>query len=350
MRTRFGLISVLAAGTISLGCSSESANDTGAGGAGGAATDSVFTPDPSLPGPEAWNAPTDKPADDDAGNQRAACGYSAGAMPAATQGISRPNGSEIPIDTVVVAMMENRSFDHYFQKIGTVGVEADVAPDDFTNPDTEGNPVPIHHGDSYCFVDTAHSFSSIEKQVNGGKMDGFVVTNAGVHDAPAPGLEMIEGERAMAYYTEEDIPLTYFLAQSFSIGDWYFAAAPTSTWPNRMYLFAATSFGESNNDFPMNADKTLFDYLDERGVSWKFYHAGLPTMAIVTVAKVNDYIAAGKVVPIEDFATDAAAGALPQVAFVDPDGTSSPDIHHSDEHPPAIMQLGQKWLGEMHIS
>jgi len=307
----------------------------------------VFTPDPNLPGPPEWNDPVAKPADDQALGERGACAYSSGAMPAATQGVSRPNGAEIPVDTIVVAMMENRSFDHYFQKIGSVGVEADVASDDFTNPDTEGNPVAIHPANSYCFVDTAHNFEAIARQINGGQMDGFVITNAGNHEAPAPGLELIEGERAMAYYTEADIPLTYFLAQNFSIGDRYFASTPTQTWPNRMYLFAATSFGESNNDFPTNVDKTIFDYLTERGISWKFYATAVPTMGIVTLAKIGDYSAAGNLVNISEFAVDAAAGTLPQVAFVDPDGTSTPDIHHSDEHPPAIMQLGQKWLGEI---
>jgi phospholipase C len=178
-------------------------------------------------------------------------------------------------------------------------------------------------------------------------MDGFVITNAGNHEAPAPGLELIEGERAMAYYTQADIPLTYFLAQNFSIGDRYFASTPTQTWPNRAYLFAATSFGESNNDFPSNVDKTIFDYLNERGVTWKFYATAVPTMGIVTLAKIGDYSAAGNLVNIADFAVDAANGNLPQVAFVDPDGTSTPDIHHSDEHPPSIMQIGQKWLGEI---
>ena len=334
------LIALSALGALSVACSgTEQTSDKPPG--------AVFAPDPGLPGPAEWNSPVAQPADDQAGSDRTACAYSSGAMPAATQGVSRPNGSEIPVDTIVIAMMENRSFDHYFQKIGTVGVEADVAPDDFTNPDTEGNPVAIHPANSYCFVDTAHNFAAIERQINGGLMDGFVITNAGNHEAPAPGLELIEGERAMAYYTEADIPLTYFLAQNFSIGDRYFASTPTQTWPNRAYLFAATSFGESNNDFATNVDKTIFDYLNQRGVTWKFYATGLPTMGIVALAKLGDYSAAGNLVNIADFAIDAANGNLPQVAFVDPDGTSDPGIHHSDEHPPAIMQIGQKWLGEI---
>jgi phospholipase C len=47
---------------------------------------------------------------------------------------------ESPIDTVVVVMMENRSFDHYFGWVS----EADALQDQ-SFPDPEGNAVPTRH-------------------------------------------------------------------------------------------------------------------------------------------------------------------------------------------------------------
>src|SRR4051812_19734768 len=44
---------------------------------------------------------------------RRACGFSAGAWPAATLGTEYAVGSDIPINHVIVIMQENRSFDHY---------------------------------------------------------------------------------------------------------------------------------------------------------------------------------------------------------------------------------------------
>jgi phospholipase C len=44
------------------------------------------------------------------------CRFAAGALPAETVG-SRPHGTAIPIDHVVVLMQENRSFDHYFGQL-----------------------------------------------------------------------------------------------------------------------------------------------------------------------------------------------------------------------------------------
>jgi phospholipase C len=309
--------------------------------------DPTFQPDPGLPGPSEWNRSVTKPSAESAASARTACTYTAGTMPAETQGVERPNGTQIPVDTIVVAMMENRSFDHYFQKIREAGLDADVAPDDFSNPDTEGTPVHPFRDRTYCFVDTAHGADSIARQLNGDAMDGFVITSHGNHEVPANGdLDAIHGKRAMGYYTREDLPFAYWLAENFSLGDRYFSSAPTATWPNRMYMFAATSFGEMNNDFPKNADKTIFDYLNERNIEWKFYYSTVPTIGII-LEKLNGYLQQKRLVPIAEFHTDAAAGTLPQVAFVDPDGVSTPDYLHNDEHPPALMELGQKWLGEI---
>src|SRR6185436_13210684 len=103
------------------------------------------------------------------------------------QGKSKPYGPQIPIDHILIAMMENRSFDHYFQKIGDVGIDADVAPANYTNPDPNGAPVAPFPIEQHCFVDTAHGWMSIQQQINGGAMDGFVLSNEGNHELPVNG-------------------------------------------------------------------------------------------------------------------------------------------------------------------
>ncbi|MEQ9324798.1 MAG: alkaline phosphatase family protein, partial [Polyangiaceae bacterium] len=138
-----------------------------------------------LPGPEEWNRPVVPPTDQEAADTRAACGYDAGALPAETQGESYPVGSDIPVDHVLVVMMENRSFDHYFQRLPEYGQpDVDVAPEGFTNPDSDGNDVPMFHQEAYCFVDTAHGYGSVHDQINGGAMDGFVTTSEGAGEMP----------------------------------------------------------------------------------------------------------------------------------------------------------------------
>jgi phospholipase C len=294
------------------------------------------------PGPAEWNREVTPPSDSEAEQSRAACAYQAGMLPAETQGASHPSGADIPVDTIVVVMMENRSFDHYFQKLTeSGGPEVDVAPADFSNPDPDGVPVTIAHETQYCFVDTDHGYGGSRRQVNGGAMDGFVVTNEGNHELPAGGTpEMLSGARAMRYYDQTDIPFYYWLAGEFALGERYFASVLGPTWPNRMYLMAATSFGLGQNVLA-SADKTLMDYLDLRQVQWKMYYSTTPTYAMF----IEKYLAVTEnapehMQPIEQYYIDAANGTLPPVAFVEP-GVGRESVGQDDEHPPAIMQIGQ---------
>lgn len=306
-------------------------------------TDELVNPVPGPQGPEEWNREVTPPADAEAESARLSCDYQEGMLPAETQGASHPNGDDIPVDTIVVVMMENRSFDHFFQMLPQRGQpDVDVAPSDFTNPDSDGVPVPIRRETTYCFVDTAHGYNSTQKQLNDGAMDGFVTTNEGTHELPAGGiLEMVEGGRAMSYYDEDDIPFYYWLANEFAIGDRYFSSVAGPTWPNRMYLMASSSFGAGSNDL-VDADFTLMDYLDMRGVAWKMYVSTTPTYGLF----LNKFLELDKekhIAPIEQYYEDAANGTLPPVAFVEP-GVGRGAVDGNDEHPPAIMQIGQAFV------
>jgi phospholipase C len=54
----------------------------------------------------------------------------------------------------------------------------------------------------------------------------------------------------MQWYDERDIPFYDELASTFAVGDRYFASVMGPTFPNRDYLYAATSLGEKGNGFP----------------------------------------------------------------------------------------------------
>lgn len=322
--SRSGLCGAVAAALLSTACSSR--NEAPA----------ALT---ALPGPAEWNRDVTPPSDEEAANKRVACDYKAGDLPAETQGKSHPMGAQIPVDHVLVMMMENRSFDHYFQKLPEYGQpDVEVAPDSYTNPDPDGNPVAPFHDTTYCFVDTNHEWSGSHYQYDDGKMDGFLRTNEGFHELPAHGAaEMLSGKRALGYYDETDLPFYYWMATTFSIADHYHASLLGPTYPNRMFLYAATSFGATGNDFPI-PDKILVDYLEQRKVEWKIYSDGAPGMAVFIekyLAYKDDHFR-----KLDEYYADAAAGTLPQFAFIDP-GLGIADFDHNDEHPPAMAPIGQ---------
>jgi phospholipase C len=305
-----------------------------------------------LPGPPEWNRPVDAPEDSAALTMRQACGYQAGALPKETQGESHPNGKQIPVDHIIVIMMENRSFDHYFQKLPQAGQpDVDVAPASFVNPDLDGKPAALTRDTSLCIVDPAHGWNATHEEISAGQMTGFFKANDETHEQPVPGgtLEMMSGARALTYYDSADVPFMTWAALNFSIADRYFCSVPGPTWPNRFYMYAATSRGKISNEFVMGNENTIFDAMQKRQVNWTIYYSSVPGFGILLdrfFYYYNGEDSLDRVKRINQFFDDAAAGTLPQVAFVDP-GIAREGAVSDDEHPPAIMQVGQRFLARV---
>jgi phospholipase C len=167
-------------------------------------------------------------------------------------------------------------------------------------------------------------------------MDGFTAANTSTND-PA-------GRRAMGYYDRDQIPYYYALANTFAIGDRYFSSVLSQTFPNRFYLAAGTSFGHIRNDIAIFPQRTVFREMDQASppVSWKLYVTSFSFFQLFTDVQQH----ASNVVPISQYYVDAANGTLPQVAFVESDPFGSVN-QESDEHPPANVQVGQRFTHDV---
>ncbi len=263
--------------------------------------------------------------------QRLACTYAKGDLPKQTLGACAYTGKHIPIDHIVLIMQENRSFDHYFQKLPEYGQpDVDVAPPGTTVPAPDGTPIAWAHRTDYCFDDTNHEWSGSHEEYDDGKNDGFAKANAKSSDPT--------GARAMGYYDDTDIPFYYELVNTFATSDRYFCGVLGPTWPNRLYFYAATSFGNTTN-IPADGDN-IFAEMNDAGVSWRIYRANFAPEGMLTSTLIANL---DKVLDISQFAVDAAAGDLPDVTFVDAvfnkDGAAE-----GSEHPPADPQVGQKFV------
>jgi phospholipase C len=270
-------------------------------------------------------------------DQRASCAFAAGAYPGDT--LACPSsGDRIPIDHVIVLMQENRSFDHYLGHLRGHGQDdVDVPDENASNLDASGRMVPWHHAPEACFDDPNHSWSGSHAAWNGGRNDGFVVVSANPNDSEGNDPT---GARAMGYYDDTDLPFYYQLASTFATSDRYFSDVLGPTLPNRMYLYAGTSFGVVSGDVDTAFHRTIFRAMNEAGVSWKVYQSDVAagfSMASFLVDSV------GHVARLDDFAEDAKAGRLPMVSFVDPTfltmGATS-----TDEGPPSDLQVGQSFV------
>jgi phospholipase C len=327
--------------------------------------DGGFADDGAALTPCAWDQPVTRPDDTTANMGRASCKYGRGDMPAATLGPGIPIGDDIPIENIVWVTMENHSFDSYLGHLAEyahypAGTTVEEAPAGASNPDAMGNPQPWTHAQHLCTLDTNHEWSGTHQEIDTGKMDGFVVANDGWDRSALPASSMNDptlwsGARAMWWYDQRDIPFYYQLAATFAVADHYFCSVPGPTWPNRMYEYAATSFGETTNVFPdisaypyPESDATILDELEKRHTSWLLYSDGPPGAGTVYGTAGATRWGRRITAPFAQFQADAAAGNLPAVSFVDPDlGSELNQGADTDEHPPGDIQSGQQFVGKV---
>ena len=273
-----------------------------------------------------------------------AAALAAGSVWAAAPGAVATRAASLPIDHVVVLMQENRSFDSYLGRLHFEGQPHSLPePPGASNPDPtnlDGPPIRAFHKTHYCEVaDLDHSWNGTHREIDGGAMDGFTTANVVAQDP--------SGSRALGYYDSSDLPFYYGLYNTFAMGDRYFASAPTQTFPNRLYLLAGTSFGHIRNDnFPpvpgQFAQRSIFNELDEAGITWRVYAAQYPLSFAFLFSYVRETAAAANVRPYQQYAVDAAAGRLPQVSFIDPIFVAPNNIEN-DEHPPSNVQVGEQF-------
>ncbi|GAA4590971.1 phospholipase C, phosphocholine-specific [Planotetraspora phitsanulokensis] len=217
-----------------------------------------------------------------AGAAAAVAGMS-GTAEASDNGHDNGRGSIADVKHVVILMQENRSFDHYFGTLNGVRGFGDRQALEFPNGDSvfrqpargraEGYLLPFRMDTTKYNAQNAgglpHDWDTGHTAVDGGAMDKWVSA---------------KGERTMGYFTREDIPYQYALADAFTLCDGYFCSLNGPTDPNRLYLWTGTAgpgvdgtTGPWTDNTPVTgnpvADWTTYaERLEEAGVSWRVYH------------------------------------------------------------------------------
>src|SRR5947209_1308537 len=129
---------------------------------------------------------------------------------------TRPAGTphpDIPIEHVVVLMMENHSFDNYF---GMLGRGDGLTRDAHGRATNSNSGVTSYRMRSTCQLADQPSpgWTATHRAINGGRMDGFVAAS---------------GEVAMGYWDRRDIPFYYAMASTYALANRWFASVPGPT-------------------------------------------------------------------------------------------------------------------------
>jgi phospholipase C len=267
------------------------------------------------------------------------------------------------IEHVVLLMQENRSFDHYFGTLSGVRGFSDphaarlpngrpvfYQPDP-SNPDGFLLPYRLNTTDTaaQAVPSLSHDWGPQHSALDGGKMDNWLPAHIAADGAA-------NGPYTMGYYTRQDIPFQFALADAFTLFDNYFCSVIGPTGPNRDMWMSGTidpnglAGGPSLTTDGPDAEFTWTTYperLEAAGVSWKVYHeadtaTGLPTLQHFTqyfdaVAGDPLYDKAMANSPVGSFEYDVANDQLPTVSWLLPPAGF-------DEHPNAAPAAGATYV------
>ena len=168
-----------------------------------------------------------------------------------------------PIEHFVVLMQENHTFDNYFGTYpGADGIPKGAAMPADPAASTTRLVRPFHIGDR-SILDLGHDGASATVAYNDGRMDGFI--KAQVQQGALADL-------AMGYYDDRDVPYYWNMADRFVLFDRFFTSELGGSFLNHVYWVAAAPGNGATARPPEELRvTTIFDRLEQAGVSWKFY-------------------------------------------------------------------------------
>ena len=200
------------------------------------------------------------------------------------------------IQHIFVLMLENRSYDHMLGFSPIEGVDAvtgqPTRADCLTGSESityQGKAYsPTRGADNVMPVDPAHEFGDVLEQLAGpgvGYTPGGAyppIHNSGYVSSYATHGGTDPGE-VMKCYTPDQLPVLNALAKEFALCDNWHASMPGPTWPNRMFVHAASSGGLDHSptvpeilqwellDGFAFQNGNLFELLDSYGIRRRLY-------------------------------------------------------------------------------
>ena len=304
-----------------------------------------------------------------------------------------------PIKHVVVIDEENHSFDNVLGLLcariakhqvvrpglgdGCDGVTSGTLPD--------GSTVPLAKPPDIV-PEVVHSVAAQQSAVDGGAMDGFALIGGCRPTDPIP-------YGCYTQYRGREVANVWNFARNFAISDRTFELRQTPSWAGHIALVAATTDGfqgdnptyvpgdgvphkgpgwgcDSNKSVqwwdgtgyetvpscipdqaglgpfttsPVPYVPTIFDLLDQAGLSWRIYGAdgaadprspGYEWTICPSFYECLGSTQDANLVPSADVVTAAQLGTLPTVSFVTPLAVDS-------EHNRNSMRVGDNWIGQV---
>jgi len=259
------------------------------------------------------------------------------------------------VQTVILVMFENRSFDHM---LGHITLDEPTSKiNGLRKPLTDYSNIYKGHlyppfqidNDSTLESDIPHEYDYVTTQIakspvnNKFQMTGFVEAYAKFTNRnPNPECE------PMGYFNSHQVPITDFLAKNFCTCNRWHSALPTSTQPNRTIAFCGDSSIHETATRLIPIEDSLFDWMERAGINWRVYHDGLSFFLFYK--SLWKYVLSDKFRRFKHFTNDMLnepQANTPQVIIIEPTYQDAPQIgsnHPNDNHAPLAIGWGEDFL------
>ncbi len=277
------------------------------------------------------------------------------------------------IEHIVILMLENRSFDHFFgffepaqgQKVENL--RGDHAHDfnllDPSKPKSAANPAfSVGRPAPFAVHDKEgppHSFHATQLQLcnqENGPSETHPIRNNGFVRSYKDDLlrrtHHVDANRiaeVMQCFDPVQLPAINQLAREFCLCDNWFCEVPGPTMPNRMFIHAATSEGYVHNAFQREyTSKTIYELVQEKGLTWATYFHDLnEVLQFKHLDKTPDHFRRFE----NRWASDVHKGKLPNYTFILPRfmnaGATGSELANS-QHAPQDVRFGEHLIADVY--
>ncbi|QHO05536.1 non-specific phospholipase C2 isoform X2 [Arachis ipaensis] len=262
-----------------------------------------------------------------------------------------------PIKTVVVLVMENRSFDHMLGWMKKLNPEINGVNGSESNPlsvtDPNSKRFFFKEEAQYVDPDPGHSFQAIREQIFGSNdtsadpapMNGFAQQAYSMDNTSAMSNDVMNG------FDPDNVAVYKSLVSEFAVFDRWFSSVPASTQPNRLYVHSATSHGATSNVASLLAkgypQQTIFDNLNDAGIDFGIYYQNIPATLFYKNLRKLKYIF--KFHPYDLwFKQHAKEGKLPGYVVVEQRYMDTKLFPANDDHPSHDVYQGQMFVKEVY--
>jgi phospholipase C len=253
------------------------------------------------------------------------------------------------IETLIVLMMENRSFDHMLGFMKSLAYPIDGLNADEVNHDSTGEPVKVDNSAAYSgdlSTDPSHDFEDVMEQMFGVRapgpnqqpdMSGFV------RNYERFTGRVSDAHDIMKCFDPARLSILTTLAREYALCDRWFASVPGSTLPNRLYVHAGTSRGrlDLSPDF-IGGFRTIYEILWNNNVeSALFYHDWSSALTFDFLLKHENQLYA----TFNRFVELCRKNRLPPYCFIEPRYNSQNNagafLTANDQHPDHDVRAGE---------